>query len=131
MYLSGIVGSWDTDALTVTAFFTAKHSRYYRNEGYEDDENVTYTLTFTLNFPHDNDTVYIAHCYPYTYRWVENQAYYHHVTHSSFSTVICKKTSQRSRRTRKDRNTAASASYAERWRGTTSTCSPSLPLILR
>ena len=40
--------------------------RYYRN--CEDDDNSTYSLTFTLNFPHDNDTVYFAHCYPYTYR---------------------------------------------------------------
>ena len=47
-----------------------KNSRYYRNS--EDDENSTYSLTFTLNFPHDNDTVYFAHCYPYTYRYELN-----------------------------------------------------------
>ncbi len=41
--------------------------RYYRN--HEDDDGSSYSLTFTLNFPHDNDTVYIAHCYPYTYRY--------------------------------------------------------------
>lgn len=42
--------------------------RYYRNEQLDEDDNCSYTLTFTLNFPHDNDTVYLAHCYPYSYR---------------------------------------------------------------
>lgn len=26
-----------------------------------------YTLTFSIKFPYENDTVYFAHCYPYTY----------------------------------------------------------------
>ena len=26
-----------------------------------------YTLTFSAVAKHDNDTVYFAHCYPYTY----------------------------------------------------------------
>lgn len=26
-----------------------------------------YTLTFSIKFPYDNDTVYFAHSYPYTY----------------------------------------------------------------
>ena len=26
-----------------------------------------YTLTFTVQFMHDDDEVYAAHCYPYTY----------------------------------------------------------------
>lgn len=26
-----------------------------------------YTLTFSIKFPYDNDTCYLAHCYPYTY----------------------------------------------------------------
>ena len=26
-----------------------------------------YTASFTITFPHDNDTVYLAYCYPYTY----------------------------------------------------------------
>ena len=26
-----------------------------------------YTLTFTIDFPHEKDTVHIAHCYPYTF----------------------------------------------------------------
>ena len=30
-------------------------------------ENLFYTLTFILDFEYDNDTVYIAYAYPYTY----------------------------------------------------------------
>jgi len=26
-----------------------------------------FTLTFTITFLHDDDEVYFAHCYPYTY----------------------------------------------------------------
>lgn len=33
----------------------------------DDDENGSYTLTFNIEFQHDNDTVYFAHSYPYTY----------------------------------------------------------------
>ncbi|XP_039961187.1 uncharacterized protein LOC120775195 isoform X4 [Bactrocera tryoni] len=44
---------------------------YYRNDddtpSEEEDENSSYTLTFNIEFKHDNDTVYFAHSYPYTY----------------------------------------------------------------
>ncbi|XP_055304001.1 cytosolic carboxypeptidase Nna1-like [Sitodiplosis mosellana] len=45
---------------------------YFKNEDSsptndDDDENSTYTLTFNIEFPHENDTVYFAHSYPYTY----------------------------------------------------------------
>lgn len=33
----------------------------------EEDEYGTYTLTFNIEFNHDNDTVYFSHSYPYTY----------------------------------------------------------------
>lgn len=26
-----------------------------------------YTLSFMVKFPYDHDTVYMSHCYPYTY----------------------------------------------------------------
>jgi len=39
----------------------------YRNGNEEDDDNASYTLTFNIEFRNDNDTVYFAHCYPYTY----------------------------------------------------------------
>ncbi|GLH14523.1 Cytosolic carboxypeptidase Nna1, partial [Gryllus bimaculatus] len=42
---------------------------YYKNESQngEEDQIPSYTLSFNLEFPHDNDMVYLAHCYPYTY----------------------------------------------------------------
>ena len=42
-------------------------SRYYKNDTNQEDEEEgpSYTLTFTLTFPHAGDTVYLAHCYPY------------------------------------------------------------------
>lgn len=39
-------------------------------DDFDDDDSGTmcsYTLTFTVEFQHDNDTVYFAHSYPYTY----------------------------------------------------------------
>ena len=36
-----------------------------------------YTLTFTVTFQHDDDTCYLAHCYPYTY--TNLQQYLSHV----------------------------------------------------
>lgn len=53
--------------------------RYYRSS----QEGVAlYCLTWTFQFPHDNDTCYFAHCYPYTYsdlsrdlqRWTSDPA---------------------------------------------------------
>ena len=53
--------------------------RYYRREelGREreeegdkkisEDEGGKYVMSFLISFPHDNDTVYLAHCYPYRY----------------------------------------------------------------
>lgn len=38
-----------------------------RSSNEDDDDCCTYTLTFNIEFPHDNDTVYFAHSYPYTY----------------------------------------------------------------
>ncbi|XP_050303147.1 cytosolic carboxypeptidase Nna1-like isoform X2 [Anthonomus grandis grandis] len=43
---------------------------YFCNENMcseDPDQPQTYTLTFTVTFPHDDDEVYLAHCYPYTY----------------------------------------------------------------
>ncbi|RVE52526.1 hypothetical protein evm_002920 [Chilo suppressalis] len=42
---------------------------YYKNESTseEEDQFPSYTLTFNIEFPHTDDAVYIAHCYPYTY----------------------------------------------------------------
>ena len=40
---------------------------YYQNSMKRKNPGYYYTLTFSPQFKHDNDTVYFAHCYPYTY----------------------------------------------------------------
>jgi hypothetical protein len=34
-----------------------------------------YTLTFTMEFPHDGDLVHLAHCYPFTWTDQQNHLY--------------------------------------------------------
>lgn len=46
-------------------FSLPKNSSSPINE--DDDDGGTYTLSFNIEFKHDNDTVYFAHSYPYTY----------------------------------------------------------------
>ncbi|XP_018618744.1 cytosolic carboxypeptidase 2 isoform X2 [Scleropages formosus] len=40
--------------------------KYYRNQS-EHGGQALYSLTWTCQFPHEADTCYLAHCYPYTY----------------------------------------------------------------
>lgn len=41
---------------------------YYKNQVRKDIwHRYYYSLTFTYNFEHDNDTVFFAYCFPYTY----------------------------------------------------------------
>lgn len=35
--------------------------------------NPTHTLSFTLEFPYSDDTVYLAYCYPYTYSHLQDR----------------------------------------------------------
>ncbi|KAJ3321687.1 Cytosolic carboxypeptidase 3 [Boothiomyces sp. JEL0866] len=44
---------------------------YVENE-IQEDGVVTFTLTFTFSFPASNDTIFFAHCYPYTYSFLQN-----------------------------------------------------------
>ncbi|KAK5867701.1 hypothetical protein PBY51_012167 [Eleginops maclovinus] len=51
---------------------TGANIRYYRNCQQNTKENNSdtlslFSLTWTLQFPYDSDTCYLAHCYPYTY----------------------------------------------------------------
>ncbi|XP_039664515.1 cytosolic carboxypeptidase 2 isoform X3 [Perca fluviatilis] len=51
---------------------TGSNIRYYRNSNQNTKDNnsdtvTLYSLTWTLQFPYDSDTCYLAHCYPYTY----------------------------------------------------------------
>ena len=40
---------------------------YYQNSMKRKNAGYYYTLTFSATFKHDGDTIYFAHCYPYTY----------------------------------------------------------------
>lgn len=40
---------------------------YYQNAIKRKGASCYYTLTMTVECPHDDDTVYLAHCYPYTF----------------------------------------------------------------
>lgn len=55
---------------------------------------MTYTLTFTVEFPHESDEVYFAHSYPYTYSDLQDylMELAHHPVKSTFSTLrlLCK-----------------------------------------
>ncbi|XP_023811898.1 cytosolic carboxypeptidase 2 isoform X4 [Oryzias latipes] len=51
---------------------TGANIRYFQNCSQDAKESssevvVSYSLTWTLQFPYDSDTCYLAHCYPYTY----------------------------------------------------------------
>ncbi|XP_031725462.1 cytosolic carboxypeptidase 2 isoform X1 [Anarrhichthys ocellatus] len=51
---------------------TGSNIRHYRNRNRNTNHNSSdtiafYSLTWTLQFPYDSDTCYLAHCYPYTY----------------------------------------------------------------
>lgn len=74
-----------------------------RNKGLNDlfcrkeegeDQQMTYTLTFTVSFPHEGDTVYFASCYPYTYTNLQNYLWdlSNHPVKSTFTTLrlLCK-----------------------------------------
>ncbi|XP_067833617.1 cytosolic carboxypeptidase 2-like [Heptranchias perlo] len=45
---------------------TGKDIRYYKNSLGQEGRSL-YSLTWTCQFPHRNDTCYFAHSYPYTY----------------------------------------------------------------
>ena len=47
-----------------------------------------YSLTWTLQFPHDSDTCYLAHCYPYTYSHL--QRYLQRVSSNPAVASYCK-----------------------------------------
>lgn len=61
--------------------------RYYRNNT-EHNGKVLYSLTWTLEFPFDSDTCYLAHCYPYTYSNLQH--YLHEVISDPVRAAYCK-----------------------------------------
>ncbi|CAM1319123.1 AGBL2 (predicted) [Pycnogonum litorale] len=65
---------------------------YCKNENCSEDANSsglpTYTMSFSFDFPYDDDTVYFAHCYPYTYTDLQN--YLRDMHNDKFKSTICK-----------------------------------------
>ncbi|XP_053175926.1 cytosolic carboxypeptidase 2 [Scomber japonicus] len=72
---------------------TGSNIRYYRNykQNTKDNNNDTialYSLTWTLQFPHESDTCYLTHCYPYTYSHL--QRYLRHISSDPAVASYCK-----------------------------------------
>lgn len=57
--------SWFRDGYNISYKQNSIYRENYTNTCY-------YTLTFTYNFPYDNDLVYFAYSYPYTYSDLNN-----------------------------------------------------------
>lgn len=48
-------------------YVKSKHGRQGLAEDFDDGSGNNFTLTFEVEFQNENDTVYFAHSYPYTY----------------------------------------------------------------
>ncbi|XP_068580090.1 cytosolic carboxypeptidase 2 [Cebidichthys violaceus] len=71
---------------------TGSNIRYYRNCNQDTKDNnsdtiTLYSLTWTLQFPYDSDTCYLAHCYPYTYSHL--QRYLRRISSNSAVASYC------------------------------------------
>uniref|UniRef100_A0A3Q1FMY4 Cytosolic carboxypeptidase 2 n=1 Tax=Acanthochromis polyacanthus TaxID=80966 RepID=A0A3Q1FMY4_9TELE len=67
--------------------------RYYRNGCQNTKDNnsdvvALYSLSWTLQFPYDSDTCFLAHCYPYTYSRL--QSYLRHISSNPAVASYCK-----------------------------------------
>lgn len=66
---------------------------YFKNDdnqpnNEDEDDYGSYTLTFNINFQHENDTVYFAHSYPYTYS--DLQDYLMEIQRNPIKSNFCK-----------------------------------------
>ncbi|XP_045648557.1 cytosolic carboxypeptidase 3 isoform X3 [Ursus americanus] len=61
--------------------------KYYRNNQGQEGRHY-FSLTWTFQFPHNKDTCYFAHCYPYTY--TNLQEYLSTINHDSVRSKFCK-----------------------------------------
>ncbi|XP_036184520.1 cytosolic carboxypeptidase 3 isoform X10 [Myotis myotis] len=61
--------------------------KYYRNNPGQDGRHY-FSLTWTFQFPHSNDTCYFAHCYPYTY--TNLQEYLSSINNDPVRSKFCK-----------------------------------------
>ncbi|XP_059144861.1 cytosolic carboxypeptidase 2-like isoform X19 [Physella acuta] len=65
--------------------------KYYKNNlRYETSkgDRYFYSMTWTIKFKHNHDTVYFSHCYPYTYTDLQN--YLLELTNDPIKSRICK-----------------------------------------
>jgi hypothetical protein len=66
-------------------------TRYYKNNTrvpFGKGERYYYTLTWRFNCEEDDDTVYFAHCYPYTY--TDLQAYLTQLSQDPHRSKVCR-----------------------------------------
>ncbi|XP_072820505.1 cytosolic carboxypeptidase 3 isoform X4 [Vicugna pacos] len=61
--------------------------KYYRNNQGQDGRHY-FSLTWTFQFPHNKDTCYFAHCYPYTY--TNLQEYLSSINNDPVRSKFCK-----------------------------------------
>ncbi|EPY74070.1 hypothetical protein CB1_002312012 [Camelus ferus] len=61
--------------------------KYYRNNQGQDGRHC-FSLTWTFQFPHNKDTCYFAHCYPYTY--TNLQEYLSSINNDPVRSKFCK-----------------------------------------
>ncbi|KAF6275783.1 ATP/GTP binding protein like 3 [Rhinolophus ferrumequinum] len=61
--------------------------KYYRNNPGQDGRHY-FSLTWTFQFPHNKDTCYFAHCYPYTY--TDLQEYLSAINNDPVRSKFCK-----------------------------------------
>lgn len=67
------------------------HTRYYKNSNrvtFAKNERYYYTLTWKYTCEEDDDTVYFAHCYPYTY--TDLQTYLTRLSQDPARAAICR-----------------------------------------
>lgn len=70
---------------------TGENIKYYKNGIKREDttkDKYHYSLTWTCEFPYENDTYYFAHCYPYTYS--DLQEYLQNLRNDPLQSRICK-----------------------------------------
>ncbi|KAK8738144.1 hypothetical protein OTU49_004067 [Cherax quadricarinatus] len=60
----------------------------YDSDDDGEDDAPSYTLTFNITFPHDHDTLYIAHCYPYSYS--DLQEHLLSIQNDPFKSSVCR-----------------------------------------
>ncbi|KFP25686.1 Cytosolic carboxypeptidase 3, partial [Colius striatus] len=66
---------------------TGSEIKYYKNNAGQGEQQY-FCLTWTCQFPHDRDTCYFAHCYPYTYSTL--QEYLANISKDRVKSKFCK-----------------------------------------